>query len=67
MNETILQAVRRAGRSANGDIAVMIAAGIEAGLAEKTDHKSHDVVTHLPCRWCRATVGHNVGCTAYGE
>lgn len=26
-----------------------------------------DVVTHLPCRWCRATVGHNVGCMAYGE
>lgn len=22
---------------------------------------------HLPCRWCRATVGHNVGCMAHGE
>lgn len=35
MNETILQAIQRAGRSANGDIAVMIAAGIEAGLAAR--------------------------------
>ena len=21
----------------------------------------------LPCRWCRATVGHHVGCHAWGE
>lgn len=25
------------------------------------------ITKSLPCRWCRATTGHNVGCHAYGE
>lgn len=33
----------------------------------KSEHKSDDVATHLPCRWCRATIGHSIGCMAHGE
>jgi hypothetical protein len=66
-HESIEQAVRRAERVTGGSIAMMIEAGIKAGLAEKAEHNADDAVTHLPCRWCRATVGHNVGCMAYGE
>jgi hypothetical protein len=83
--ESIEQAVRRAERVTGGSIAMMIEAGIKAGLAAATEpHNADDGVTGcvhdgtscdrcrdprdaLPCRWCRAIVGHNVGCTAYGE
>lgn len=36
----------------------------EAAVQKRANEK---ITKSLPCRWCRATTGHNVGCHAYGE
>lgn len=66
-HESIEQAVRRAERVTGGSIAMMIEAGIKAGLAEKAEHKSHDVVTKHQCTAPSATCWADPDCPVYSS